>query len=137
MREIEFRGKRVDENEDEQYWVFGNLEIWSQDEVYISFKCTDDNWSRGRDSEQVIPGTVGQYTGLKDRNGVKIFEGDIVANVLGTGVVAWAGTAAAFMTNHRKKRFPMQSLTAYEVIGNIHDNQELLEMEAQGKDESI
>ena len=71
MREILFRGKRTDNGE----WVYGSLEI-SEDgldcnkNVYYII----DAYGNG---EEVIPETIGQYTGLNDKYGNKIFEGDI------------------------------------------------------------
>ena len=69
MREILFRGKRVDNNE----WTEGYLyKIWNK--VFLLWGMTGDS----PNMEEVIPETVGQYTGIKDDQDVRIFEGDIV-----------------------------------------------------------
>ena len=70
MREIEFRGKWSHNGK----WIYGSLTDKNNGERLISDRSRLD----GFDGRYVIPETVGQFTGLKDKNGVKIFEGDVV-----------------------------------------------------------
>lgn len=141
MREILFRAKRKDNGE----WVEGDL---------VHSKTT----SRGVITEiyslefiyEVLPETVGQFTGLTDKNGNKIFEGDIVSFIVfdyndngkqHKGVVKWSDTeqiATQFLIWHDNKNEYYGADGAFdlgwvhyqdcefEVIGNIHDNPELL-----------
>lgn len=110
MRQIIFRGKRVDNGE----WIEGNYEYYHKPEKYII-----SNPYTG-ETKGVIPETVGQYTGLTDKNGNKIFEGDIVYN----GVFK---AQIEFINGHFS---PFGGDTFFadecEVIGNIHDNPELI-----------
>ena len=149
MREILFRGKREYTNE----WIYGDL-LTSTDIV----NCTEiaENTGMG-DRYDVIPETVGQYTGLTDMNYTKIFEGDIlqrnnnpkdiVKTVFGKFSVIDAETETAVdeVTGWHCEVIPTDAisevlpfclpmpLTDYyinrcnaEVIGNVHDNPELL-----------
>ena len=126
MREILFRGKRTDTGE----WVEG----FYSNELYAN-KHYISKWYYGSYAElqkfEVIPETVGQYTGLCDANGKKLFEGDIIKNIAGyvysgsyTCTVDWQ--CGWFCGYGLCVDIPPESFKYCEVIGNIHDNPELL-----------
>lgn len=111
-RNILFRGKRVDNGE----WVYGNMISRSDGRCYISENARYANqldWI----FHEVVQYTVGQYTGLTDSNGKKIFEGDIINGINDslTIVVTWYDIHAGF-------NLMGLNLKAFEIIGNIHDN---------------
>ena len=127
MREILFRGKRVDNGE----WVYGHYHSYDISCAGKTKICCTYHVIR---ADNVYPETVGQYTGLKDVNGKKIFEGDIVEGLFYygqriLGVVVFKGGAVGLeWARGGVKEFDGFNQTCnieYEVIGNIHDNPEL------------
>lgn len=122
-REIKFRGKRLDNGE----WVYGF--------IVIDFDGTHIVWQESREDvwtiETVDPATVGQFTGLKDKNGREIYEGDILEEYPGYYFeVVWSNEWAKFKLQWRTKGYQYPEWNRgveMVVIGNIHDNPELLE----------
>ena len=144
MREILFRGKEKNSGE----WIYGDLRHISDGHGgYIL--CIVDN-TNGRNNDvtgvEVVPKTVGQYTGHTDKNGVMIFEGDIVKgtaySATNIGVIVWIDEISGFGVRYVNAPNPTAWVNssilrcaaigktdefAAEVIGNIYDNPELLE----------
>lgn len=131
MREILFRGKRVDDWE----WIEGGYVKYNRKHYIISSpNGVIVDWI------EVDPATVGQYTGLKDKNGKRIFEGDICRfKEWNKGKMCWVGEV---LYEHQQfiisgganeecelpfvlqlSRFIPECI---EVIGNVHDNPELI-----------
>ena len=127
MCEILFRGKRVDNGE----WTYG----YYCPKPYSHFPCEatifpSETIDRDWHGERVDPDTVGKFTGLTDRNGVKIFEGDIVKYGQ-CGKVEYNSGSAQFtlnFTNSTYEGFDKIPFCDCEVLGNIHDTPELLEV---------
>ena len=157
MREILFRGKRKDNGD----WICGDLlqDVESGICAIVSYVNLGGNIHDLSESciFAVIPETVGQYTGLTDKNGTKIFEGDIIESVsrlvnsVGTPtggtdisryIIEWGEhkwVKKIFFCNRgdywKKNNVLPEDLYPYtasrycEVIGNIYDNPELLKKE--------
>lgn len=138
MREILFRGKRIDNGE----WVYGcllnNIYGASKPVIISDSSYTDDNRIANDDWEFVIPETVGQYTGLTDKNDKKIFEGDIVKvlDEFDHKVIYLIDYKdASFCANQKGVNFSIYlsefntGRYSIEIMGNIYDNPELLEGE--------
>ena len=121
MREILFRGKRLSNGE----WVYGFII-----KVFGTYCIIDKDYDK-HIAYKIIPETVGQYTGLTDKNGKKIFEGDIMAfTAYGfdyVGTVEFAYGCASVMCEHATP-FLDQAVSKHGayIIGNMHDNPELL-----------
>ena len=121
MREILFRGRRSWGNKD---WVEGDLLHGYSDHVSITKRLM------GIESCQVEPETVGQYTGLCDKNGKKIFEGDIIHGFGGNFAVRWSPEICSFVAGEGRGIRPAMTygtMKSFEVIGNIYDNPKLVE----------
>lgn len=134
MKEILFRGKRVDNDE----WVYGDLihrQVWSTQLTII--RVSDDGFDHYEEFE-VKPETVSQFTGLVDKYGKKIFEGDIVKGDLGLGYGDNENHIAYIEYQEDGMSFCLVEILEedfgkcaeisddLEVIGNIYDNPELL-----------
>ena len=152
MREIIFRGKRMDNGE----WVEGYLYehkpplvgIVSENDVpepsqWFIARTGFADWNMPRPAEfiEVDPSTVGQYTGLKDKHGKRIFEGDILGSRydnlypddVAIEVVKWFRNGWCIQQeNNLPDALCEYGVLPYsEVIGNIHGKLELLKEEAQ------
>ena len=131
IREVIFRGKRTDNGE----WIEGSL-------LGIDWCDKPSTYSIAPNTPvsvfySVIPETVGQYTGLTDKNGVRIFEGDIVSLVKHDSLIYKVVYVPCRYELVNRKGVNFFVLDIYkseniEVIGNIHDNPELLGGETNG-----
>lgn len=125
MRTIKFRGKARRDGK----WFYGNLYV--KDIYGRTHICTPE-----RGCLDIDPGTVGQFTGLCDKNGKEIYEGDILRVNDSTNVVCefrhgafgyiYCNEFHPFAGNTNYTFNPKNTDKNFDVIGNIHDNPELL-----------
>lgn len=123
MRDIVFRGKAADSGE----WKYGDL---LRAEYGGKTCCWIVAQGRENKSYSVDPATVGQYTGLTDKNGVRIFEGDIIRKPgrnRELWEIRWIGKYSRFAAWRPGTVFAVFAFEMGEVVGNVHDNPELLQ----------
>ena len=124
MRTIKFRGKRVDNGE----WVYGYLlKHSSRTEILVSHSDKILDY----DTYRITPETVGQFTGLLDKNGKEIYEGDVVDSHSRYDQpyireVFWGEKCGLEFKTLTGYKLCKSNEPHFEIIGNIHDNPELL-----------
>lgn len=133
-REIKFRAKQVDSED----WMYGYLrEVWGENQrnfVIAPAKKFEYDGYTDTEEDYVQPETIGQFSGLHDKNGKEIYEGDIVLQQGYHGnkipmLVRFENGAfiVGYHNGSSTRRRPMLLNNKCEVIGNIYDNKDLLE----------
>ena len=143
MREIKFRSKAVRpldklnelDIEHVNGWVYGNLVMYDDIPFIVVLSLVADvydSWVK------VHPESVGQYTGLKDKNGREIYEGDLLQHPNGTiAEIKYLDDLAAFVAvytqggNTEMDYLDKEIVSKCKIVGNIYENPELLEVEGE------
>jgi len=141
MKDIKFRGKRVDNGE----WVYGYYSRCDNDHYIYEIKSIcihkgEDCWENDLFKVEVIPESVGQYINKKDKNGVEVYTGDVINCSVGCPhVIEWydevpssalmGGGMPGFYLSGMNEGYAW--LDVEEVIGNMTDNPELLNTEVK------
>lgn len=124
-REIKFRGKRIEGNE----WFYGLL-YKSNEDYYIQV----EGGLNSPDYYMVRTETVGQFTGLLDKNGKEIFEGDLTQSNSMIRKIEWFNNGYWSVSLNGSSKFPItffgsaRQLEIEEIIGNVIDNPELIKV---------
>lgn len=158
MREILFSGKRVDNGEWVEGWLYKRYMY--PDKMVDAIQVYDGSDFGNVEYHPVVAETIGQYTGLTDKNGKRIFEGDIVHyryepgkgfwNADQLSVIKWSKTGYSFEGIMGTNKYALmcgclssvpfnqdaKNIPEFEVIGNIHDNPELLAEVQEGEIEN-
>lgn len=134
MREIKFRAKRIDNNK----WAYGGLVqaddyciIDQQNELYVEreYNFRGDTHFFQLSGVMCDKTTIGQFTGLKDKSGKEIYEGDILNNGQRNYAVYWNSERGAWWLKNKDLIYttPLGFLSIEQfVIGSVYDNPELL-----------
>jgi hypothetical protein len=138
MREILFRGQtrrlgekvRMNGEKVPSNWVYGGI-CQGKGDFSIIYGSMDMKLEQPTEKRVVYTDTIGQYTGLTDKNGTKIFEGDIVKVTLvdgeEIGLIGWSDIGSSFkFASPDGTAYGIDVTDIFEIIGNIYDNPELL-----------